>query len=224
MGGEPFSLRLRRAAEPIWAAQHAHPFVRGVADGSLPVERFRHWVRQDYRFLIDYSRLFALAAARAPDLATMTRFAELLQSTLGTEMQLHRGYAAEFGIGQEELEREVAGPTTRGYVDFLLRTATLGDYVELVAAILPCLWGFAEIGQRLADGPRPGDARYAAWIDMYASAEFAELAAWCRALLDRLAAGAAPASLAAAEAAFLTSSRHELAFWEASYRLEHWVV
>src|SRR5690348_3905614 len=128
MAGEPFSTRLRRLAEPIWAAQHAHPFVRGIGDGSLPLDAFRHWVRQDYLFLIDYCRLFALAAARAPDLATMTRFAELLGATLGTEMELHRGYAADFGITRDELEREVAGPTTRAYVDFLLRTAALGDY------------------------------------------------------------------------------------------------
>ncbi len=222
MTGEPFSLQLRRAAEPIWAAQLAHPFVRGIADGSLPLEHFRHWVRQDYLFLIDYCRLFAIAAARAPDLATMGRFADLLKATLGTEMELHRGYAAELGISRDELEREIAGPTTRGYVDFLLRTAALGDYVELAAALLPCMWGFAEIGQRLAEGPRPADPRYAAWIDMYASAAFAELASWCRGVLDRLAEGASPSALAAAEAAFLTSSRYELAFWEASYRLERW--
>jgi thiaminase/transcriptional activator TenA len=222
MVGEPFSLRLRRAAASIWAAQLAHPFVRGIADGSLPIECFRHWVRQDYVFLIDYCRLFAIAAARAPDLTTMSRFAALLQATLGTEMELHRGYAAELGIPRDELERELAGPTTRGYVDFLLRTAALGDYVELAAALLPCMWGFAEIGQHLAEGPRPADARYAAWIDMYASAEFAELASWCRDLLDRLAEGASPTALASAEAAFLTSSRYELAFWEASYRLEQW--
>src|SRR5581483_9870747 len=136
MTGEPFSLQLRRAAEPIWAAQLAHPFVRGIADGSLPLEHFRHWVRQDYLFLIDYCRLLAIAAARAPDLATMGRFADLLKATLGTEMELHRGYAAELGIPRDELEREIAGPTTRGYVDFLLRTAALGDYVELAPARL----------------------------------------------------------------------------------------
>ena len=219
-----FSDELRRAADPIWEAQHRHPFVRGIGDGSLEIERFRHWVRQDYAFLIEYCRLFALAAARAPDLATIARFGELLQSTATTEMQLHRTYAAELGITPEELEKEVASPSTRGYVDFLLRTASLGDYLELVAALLPCMWGFSEIGRRLAGLPRPPDARYAAWIDMYAAPEFAELAEWCRALLDRLAHGTSADARRRAEAAFLTSSQHELRFWEASYRMEGWTT
>jgi thiaminase/transcriptional activator TenA len=217
-----FAARLRRLAEPVWAAQHAHPFVRGIGDGTLALDRFAHWVRQDYVFLVDYCRLFALAAARAPDLATMTRFADLLRETLVTEMSLHRDYAAGFGVTPEELAREVASPTTRAYCDFLLRTATTGDYLELVAALTPCMWGFAEIGQRLAAAPPPADARYAAWVRMYADPAFDELAGWCRDLLDRLAEGAGPAQLAAAEAAFLTSSRWELAFWDAAYRQERW--
>ena len=62
---------------------------------------------------------------RAPDLATIARFADLLQATARTEMDLHRGYAAQFGITTEALEREPMAPTTRGYTDFLLRVAAL---------------------------------------------------------------------------------------------------
>lgn len=221
---EGFAARLRRAAEPIWRAQHAHPFVRGIGDGTLAVERFAFWVLQDYLFLIDYCRLFALAAARAPDLATMERFGDLLRATLGTEMELHRAYAARFGIDSAALEREEMAPTTRGYVDFLLRTAALDDYLVLVAALTPCMWGFSEIGQRLARGPRPADSRYAAWIDMYADPGFAELAAWCRGLLDRLAAGAGPERRRAAQRAFVTSSRYELEFWEACDQRRGWTT
>ena len=72
-GGPEVSVseELRRAADPIWRAQHDHPFVRGIGDGTLDLERFRFWVRQDYRFLIEYGRLLALGAARAPDLETI---------------------------------------------------------------------------------------------------------------------------------------------------------
>src|SRR5438093_784867 len=81
-----FTDRLYELAEPIWEAQHAHPFVRGIGEGSLEVEKFRFWVRQDYLFLIDYARLLAMAVAKAPDLPTMRRFADLVQATLGVEM------------------------------------------------------------------------------------------------------------------------------------------
>jgi thiaminase (transcriptional activator TenA) len=86
------------------------------------------------------------------------------------------------------------------------------------------MWGFSEIGLRLAEGPRPADPLLAAWIDSYADKEFAALAAWCRELVDQLAAGAAPSVHAALESAFLTSSRYELSFWEMAWARERWPV
>ena len=219
-----FSDHLRTLAEPIWEAQHGHPFVRGIGDGTLDLERFTHWVRQDYLFLIEYCRLFGLAAARAPDLETLGRFADLLQATARTEMDLHRAYAREFGISEGELEREMMGPTTRAYTDFLLRVAATGDFAELAAALLPCMWGFSEVGQRLRAGGLPSEPRYAKWVEMYADAGFAALAEWCRGLVDRLGDGASAEQRRRMEEAFVTSSRYEWAFWEASWRLERWPV
>src|SRR5439155_11580244 len=116
-------------------------------------ENFKFWVRQDYLFLIDYARLLAMAVVKAPDLPTMRRFADLVQATLNVEMELHQAYAAGFGITPEELEAKTKAPTTQAYTDFLLRAAA-GDHTELLAALLPCMWGFSEIGQRLSQGPR----------------------------------------------------------------------
>ena len=89
-----FAAHLRRLAKPIWAAELEHPFVTGLGDGSLPVERFRFYLAQDYLFLLAYCQVFALAVARAPDEATMSHFTRLLDATLHTEMDLHRDYAA----------------------------------------------------------------------------------------------------------------------------------
>lgn len=221
---ERFSDRLYRLAQPVWEAQHSHPFVQGIGDGSLDIEKFKFWVRQDYLFLIDYARLLALAVARAPDLDSMRRFADLVHSTLNVEMNLHRSYAADFGISTAELEAEEKAPTTRGYTDFLLRVAALDEFSGLIAALLPCMWGFSDLGQRLAQGPGPADERYAKWIEMYSSEEFAELADWCRALVDRVAAGLPEDTLRRMEDAFLTSSRYELLFWEMAWRQERWPV
>jgi len=221
---ERFTDRLRSAADPIWSAQHAHPFVRGIGEGTLDVDRFGYWVRQDYRFLIEYCRLFALGAARSPDLATLTRFAELLRATAVTEMSLLRELAAGLGIVDGELESEPMAPTTQAYTDFLVRTAATGDFSELCAALLPCIWGFSEIGLELAKGPRPAEPRLATWIDSYADPEFAALADWCRELVDRLAAGAGPDIRSAMEMAFRTSSRYELAFWDMAWKKERWAV
>lgn len=217
-----FTERLRQKAASIWEAQHQHPFVRGIGDGTLSLDRFEFWLRQDYVFLIQYARLLALAAARSPDLETMIRFATLLKETADTEMSLHRGYAAELGISTEDLQRELPAPATQAYTDFLLRIAATGDFAELAAALLPCMWAFSEIGQRLAEQPLPKDQRYAKWIAMYSSKEFADLAQWCRDLLDSLAAGLPERELQKLETAFLTSSRYEWQFWEMAWKMERW--
>ena len=212
-------------ALPIRRAILAHPFIAGVGDGTLPLEIFQHYVRQDYLYLIDYSRVLALAAARAPDLGTMGWFARLLDETLNTEMELHRGYCAELGITREDLEATQAAPTTVGYTSFLLGVAHQGSFGELVAALLPCQWGYWEIGDYLArQGEPKGSPLYWQWVQMYSSAEFAKLAREIRALADRLGEGAGPGELAAMGEAYLTSLRFEHQFWEMAYRLEAWGV
>jgi thiaminase (transcriptional activator TenA) len=221
---ERFTDQLREHAAAVWEAQQQHPFVRGIGEGSLELWKFKFWVRQDYVFLIEYARLLALAAARSPDLETMARFTTLMKETVETEMSLHRSYAAEFQISWQDLEKESPAPTTRAYTDFLLRVATMGDFSELAAALLPCMWAFSEIGQRLAKLPMPSDERYAKWIAMYSSSEFAALAEWCRELVDRLADGLPQRELRKLEDAFLTSSRHELQFWEMAWNMEQWQV
>jgi thiaminase (transcriptional activator TenA) len=209
---------LRAASADVWEAQHAHPFVRGIGDGTLEESRFRFYVRQDYRFLIDYGRLLALGVARAPRVAEMRRFAGLSQSVLETEMALHVGFAERWGIAASELEAEPPAPATAAYTDFLLRTAALGDYAELVAALLPCMWGYAEIGARLASAGVPDHAGYAAWIAVYADPEFQALAAWARELTDAAGADAGRGAHERMHAAFRASSEHELAFWESAWR------
>lgn len=211
------SEELRGHAADLWERQHQHPFVTGIGDGTLDIDLFRSWVRQDYLFLIEYGRVLSLCASRAPDLATMRRFAELAHETLGTEMDLHRSYCADLGIDARKLESEAPARATRAYTDFLVRTAAHGDFAEAAAAVLPCMWGFSEIGRRLAERGRPDDARYAAWVDMYASDGFADLAAWCREVVDRAGEGASAATAASMREAFRVSSAYELAFWQMPY-------
>ena len=203
------SLALRDAAAPLWEASLEHPFVQGIGDGTLDERAFQWYIRQDYRFLIDYGRLLSLGAARAPRLSWMRRFAALSLAVLETEMELHRGFAARWGV--DDLDATALEPATAAYCDFLLRTASLGDFCELAAAVAPCMWGYAEIGTSLAASA--SSDRYREWIDMYASDEFGELADWSRELLDEV-----DGDSALMEAAFVTSSRHELAFWEAAWQ------
>jgi thiaminase/transcriptional activator TenA len=208
----------------IWDAQLAHPFVRGLGDGSLGVEKFARWVRQDYVYLKDYARLFAWAVAKADRLESMEWFASVLHLTLNTEMALHREYAQRFGIAPAELESESMWPTTRGYTDFLIRTAADGDMADLVAGLLPCAWGYVYIAQELAKGKPPADQRYADWIAQYVSADFVAAAEWLKAEMNRLAEGATPAKRGRLMEVFTISSQYEWLFWEMCWKGESWPI
>jgi thiaminase/transcriptional activator TenA len=213
---------LYAAAEPIWAAQLEHPYVKGIGDGTLEEDLFRRWVLQDYRYLKEFARIFAWAVAKANRLESMSWYAAVLDLTLNTEMALHREYAARFGLTPEDLEGEPMWPTTRAYTDFLIRTAADGDMLDLLAALLPCAWGYVCLAQRLAESSPPSDQRYVDWINQYASEEFAQAAVWLREELDGLAAGLSREKKAHLTEIFVISSRYEWLFWEMCWKGESW--
>jgi thiaminase/transcriptional activator TenA len=154
----------------------------------------------------------------------MGTFAELLHETIDTEMDLHRAYAADFGISGAELEATEPSPTTRAYTDFLVRTAATGSFGDLVAALLPCMWGFNATAKRLESDGMPDDERYAEWIRTYAGEEFSELTTWCMDLLDEVAAAATATDRERYRDLFVTSARYEYRFWDAAWNQETWTI
>jgi thiaminase/transcriptional activator TenA len=219
-----FTDDLQPMADDFWDDIVAHPMVSRLGDGTLDEEPFEYWVRQDYVYLIDYARVFAHGAASAPTLEHMGTFAELLHETVDTEMDLHRAYAAEFGIDEATLAATEPSPTTRAYTDFLVRTAATGTFGDLVAVLLPCMWGFNETARRLEADGMPDDERYAEWIGTYAGEEFSELTAWCKELMDEVAADATATARERYRDRFRTSARYEYRFWDAAWRGETWTV
>jgi thiaminase (transcriptional activator TenA) len=222
---DAFSKTLRAGAAEIWKRELAHPFVRGLGDGTLPVDRFRFYLEQDYLFLIEYCRVFALASAKARDLDAMGLFSGLLNDTLKTEMQLHRDYCKRLGIADSALSDAHAAPVTHGYTRHLLSTAYSGSLVEIVAAVLPCQLGYVEIATALAhEGGGGNNSFYREWIKTYQSPEFVEGAERLVKLLDQLADRSPPREMVRLSDLFLTSSRYEYLFWEMSWTKATWPV
>lgn len=215
---------LMQVSQGIWAREREHPFVRGMGDGSLDAERFRFYLEQDYLFLIEYAKVFALAATRAPELGTMAYFAQLCADTLNTEMALHRSYCSEFGITPAALEAAEPAQTTVGYAGHLVQVAATGGVAEICAAVLPCQWGYNEIARHLQAQGLPPEPRYRKWIEMYASPEFEAYGRWLRERLEALAPQFTAAQVARLQRIFHTSSRWEYLFWEMAWRQERWDV
>lgn len=218
-----FSERLYEKLQPIWRKNHSHPFVREMGAGTLDKKKFRFYMIQDYLYLIDYSKLFALGAVKATSIKDMEVFSALLNATMNEEMSLHRQYAARFGISSEELENASPSPITLAYTHYMLHSAQNRTLADLVAALLPCAWSYWEIGKELSQIPGAIDHDlYGEWIKMYSSAEFGEHAKWCIDLLDRLAADLPEIELLKLEEIFLNTTRYEYMFWNMAYNMEMW--
>ena len=192
--------------------------MQAMGDGSLSLERFSYYMRQDYLFLIDYCRVLAIASAKCPDLASMGHFASLLDETLNSEMALHRGFCSDFGITEAQLEATVPGPTTTAYTDHLVRTAYDGSIEELSAALLPCQWGYDEVGRLLEHRERPdANSFHSRWVAGYCDPGYREMTGWLKRFVDDLGAAASTDTRRRMHAAFKASTRYEYLFWEAAW-------
>lgn len=196
------------AACANWAAACLrHPFVRGIASGELPRERFIHYVGQDAFFLTAFARAYALAIAKAPDPAGMKAFRDLLDGVLG-ELDLHRGYAERWGVDLNP----VPAPHTQAYTDFLLRVAWSEPVGRIAAAMTPCMRLYAYLGRALLPDVDPASP-YREWVETYASDDFEALARRLEELLDRYDDGTAETA-----AFYRTAMRLEYQFFDGAWR------
>ena len=209
--------RLRAAAADDWPAYTGHEFVRRLGDGTLAEECFRHYLVQDYLFLIHFARAHALAAYKSETLADIRDAARVVATIVDTETSLHVKYCAGWGIDEDALASAPEATATMAYTRYVLEKGASGDVLDLYAALAPCIVGYAEIGAALS-GDRhtmADDNAYAEWIDMYAGAEYQEVAARAVDQLDRLErARAGPGRFDALARTFRQATRLEAAFWD----------
>ncbi len=187
------------------AAALAHPFVRGLSDGSLPRESFAAYVAQDAYFLEAFARAYAFGVAYSPDRVALEAFADLL-SGVRDELRLHDSYAVRWGIDLSTVE---PAATTLAYTEFLLVVASTGGLGVTCAAMAPCMRLYAHLGQSLSG--RAADP-YAEWVSTYADPGFEALAVTLEGLLDTHA-----GDTVVVHEAYGRAMRLELAFFDTAF-------
>lgn len=173
--GRAFAM-LKSAAGGAWGDYTRHAFVEGLRDGSLPREAFLHYLRQDYVFLIHFSRAWALAVVKAETHDEMLAAVGTVNALVAEEMQLHIGICEAAGISKEDLFATPERAENLAYTRFVLEAGYSGDLCDLLAALAPCVMGYGEIGARLG-GEATSDT-YRDWIDTYAGEDYQSV---CRA-------------------------------------------
>ncbi len=208
---------LRDASGNAWRAYVAHPFVAGLADSSLPKAAFRHYLGQDYLFLIHFARAYAMAAYKADTLAEIRDASAGMRAIVDTEMALHVDYCAEWGLDEAAMEALPEASATMAYTRYVLEKGGQGDLLDLYVALAPCVIGYGEIGARLAADPatKQDGNPYASWIEMYASQEYQAVARTHGMALDRLwVSRAGAARLESLRRTFEQATRLEADFWQ----------
>ena len=211
--------RLYRAARPVWEGYHTHPFVTGLGDGTLPVEKFRFFMLQDYLYLWEYAKVFALGVVKADTPELMRFFAENVSGILDGEMDIHRAYMARLGVTEAQAAAARPALPNRSYTSYMLAQANAGGPAEILASILACSWSYAEIAAELVKNhPAAADhPLYGEWVAGYTSEDYVNTNAALIERLDALTEGFPEERLARLEDIFVTCSRYEAGFWDMAW-------
>ena len=217
-----FFERLKSASSAEWRAYTEHRFTNALADGSLAEAAFRRYLVQDYLFLIEFARAYALAVYKSPKLADMRDAAAGLSAIIDVEMNLHVKLCAGWGLSATDLELAPPAVEMLAYTRYVLDAGMRGDLLALKVALAPCVIGYAEIATRLAARPNALAAAnpYNVWIAEYAGVPYQEVAAKAQAHLEELAGRySTPAREAELIAIFKEATRLEADFWEMGWRV-----
>jgi thiaminase/transcriptional activator TenA len=180
--GQIFS-QWRDGCPEIWSEYTHHVFVSRLGDGTLSRDAFLRYLRQDYVFLVHFSRAWALAVVKSDNLEEMRLASTLVHALIHKEMKLHIGVCAAEGIGADELERTTELPQNIAYTRYVLDAGFSGDFLDLMASLAPCVIGYGEIGLRLH--AENTSAEYKDWIETYAHPDYQQLCVDVGALIDK---------------------------------------
>ena len=199
---------------PTWDDYIQHDFVKQLTAGTLAPDSFRHYLVQDYLYLIHYTRVMALSVYKSDTLAQMRVGQAGINAMLDMEIAMYLDFCHQWNIPLEQVENAPESAITIAYSRYILDAAMSGSLAELYAAIAPCLMGYGEIGKRIKDEGFIADNPYQPWIDVFSSDEFLSITAQNEAQINTLLADASPAQADKFQRLFNTAARMEVNFWQ----------
>jgi thiaminase/transcriptional activator TenA len=215
-----FSRGLKAKASKVWEEGYNHSFVQELGKGTLDREKFKFYLLQDYLYLIQYAKVFAIAAVKSDTEELMTNFSTSQYLILAKEMDVHREYMAGFGITREETLSVKPSLYNSAYTANMLSFGQTGGLAELLAAVFPCAWTYADYAKRLKKqyADRLEGNFYKTWIENYAGDEFSESFEWFYDALDNLVSNMTDMQREKITEIFISSVEFEYLFWDMAYK------
>lgn len=213
--------RLYKSVEDIWNSYLEHPFVKGLADGTLDIEKFKFYMVQDYRYLLEYAKVFSLGVVKSRDEELMRKFALMVKETLDGEMDIHKSYMKRLGITHEEVENSKTSLMNQSYTSYMLDVAFKGDALDILVAVLSCAWSYQVIGENHIKVPGAiENETFGEWIEGYTSDDYKANTQEIIDLVNKLGENITEEKEAYLKEVFVNCSRFEYAFWDMSYNME----
>ena len=205
----------------IWDGFHSHPFVLGIANGTLDKEKFKYFMIQDYLYLLDYAKVFSIGTAKARNPEVLKAFSAYVDQIMDGELDIHRGYMKRLGIRQEEAEGAEMALDNLSYTSYMIREAYEGGPAEICAAILPCAVSYEVIAKKMVEDDQACVEHpfYGEWIRGYADPGYHAANEELKALTNLLTKDYSPAQIEYLLKIGERCSRYEGAFWDMSWEL-----
>ena len=218
----PFAQRLRKAANLVWEEGYRQPFIRELGAGTLQRERFAFYLLQDFRYVNDYARVHALGLAKTDDPEIMAFMLKVQNGTLNVESTVHRSYLSSYGITEEQMNNVRQSAFARAYTSNILSIAYGKDSLDILVAVLPCAWVYADYGYRLAHefADTLDSNPYKSWVDMYKTDEFWQDSAWLIEHIEKLAVGVDETRKRELVDIFVTGVENEYMFWASADEMQ----
>ncbi len=214
--------KLLHAMADIWKAYNQHPFVLGIQNGTLDREKFRYYMIQDYLYLEDYAKTFAVGVAKAKSLSLANLFAKYI-AVMNGELNVHQGYLAKLGVSQEEIDSTPRSLDSLSYTSYMLRVAYEEGEAEILAAILSCAYSYEVIAENMVKNNPASleDPFYGDWIKGYISDDYREENKILLKELDHITENYSEKQIEHLVHIFTVCSRYEMAFWEMSWTMSN---
>lgn len=212
--------RLYEATKDIWMGYLKQPFVEELGNGTLSEERFRFYMVQDYRYLLQYAKVFAMGVVKTEDEGLMTRFSYMVHDTLDGEMNIHKAYMSRLGITEEEVATTKSTLANQSYTSYMLDEAYKGGPLEILVAVLSCAWSYQMIGEHHKTIPGALEhPLYGEWVQGYSSKEYCDTTQEIIDLVNALGKDVTPEREEHLKEIFVNCSRYEAYFWDMAYAM-----
>lgn len=214
--------RFYEHSRELWESFHRHPFVRGIGDGTLSRENFRFYMIQDYLYLLEYAKVFAIGLIKSKDEFLQRKFAEHIHATLNVEMDTHKAYMSRLGISADEIDRSKCSIHNQAYTSYMIDSASTGDALDALTAILACAWSYQSIADEIVkQNPASVDHPfYGEWVRSYSSPEYVSGTEELITLTNRYGDGISEERAQSLIEVFVNCCRFEYNFWEMSHKME----